>query len=78
MFEYTFTSSDNAPTILTPFANSMSDIKKEVTQTTDCIRNISTYPNGVILDMEQYSDKTIIKCNHELVKNDDGTYSINI
>lgn len=73
MFEYIFT---KEVSIVTPFECNFNDIKKEITQTPDCIRNYSTYPNGVILDMYQYCDKIIVKSNKKLVDNNDGTVSI--
>ncbi|MBN1074633.1 hypothetical protein DVV91_09800 [Clostridium botulinum] len=76
MFEYTFDKSNGEIEILTPFVNDIKDIKKETTQTASCIHDVSTFPNGVILDMEQYYDKIIVKCTNELVNNNDGTYSI--
>lgn len=76
MFEYTFNHCEGDFKILTPFANSMNDIKQEITQTSNCIRKKSTFPNGVVLDMEQYHDTVIVRCSNELVNNNDGTYSI--
>ncbi len=73
MFEYTFTKEVE---ILTPFKCNFSDIKKEITQTPDFIRNHSTYPNGVILDMYQYFDKVVIKSNKKLIDNNDGTVTV--
>lgn len=78
MFQYIFSNQNEEPHILTPFVKNLDEIKKEITQTANCIHNVSTYPNGVILDITQYHDKIIVKCNYELIKNVDGTYSINI
>lgn len=74
MFEITINS--GKVEILTPFTCDFNDIKKEITKSDDCIHNLSTYPNGVIIDMMQYSDKIKVKCNHQLVDNHDGTISI--
>lgn len=75
MFEYTFPAGSDFK-ILTPFDIDFNDIKKEITQTAEYIRNLSTYPNGLILDTLQYPDKIIIKSNKELVDNGDGTISV--
>ena len=71
MFEYTFR---EGGTIETPFVENFEDIKKEIVQMKDCIINKSTYPNGVYVEVYQYSDRLEIKSNTELIDNGDGTY----
>lgn len=39
-----------------------------------CIINKSTYPNGVYVEVYQYSNRLEIKSNTELIDNGDGTY----
>lgn len=75
MFEYTFTKD---ATIITPFNAEFNDIKKDIVQGEDCIINKSTYPNGVVIEMHQYSDRIFIKCNKELIENSDGTITIKL
>ncbi|MDD7793701.1 hypothetical protein [Clostridium sp. 'White wine YQ'] len=77
MFEYKFEPGTNVK-ILTPFNIDFNQIKKEITQTPECIRNLSTYPNGLVLDMYQYSDKIVVKSNKELIDNTDGTLSVKL
>jgi hypothetical protein len=79
MDEYIYTYATGAfPTILTPFGIEFTDIKKEITQTPDCIKNVSTYPNGLVLEMTQYADKIIVKSNKKFITNADGTVSIEL
>ncbi|MBS5934911.1 MAG: hypothetical protein KIC94_18770 [Clostridiales bacterium] len=78
MFEYTFENSDGDFKILTPFVKDMSEIKKESIQKADCIHDKSTFPNGVVLETIQYATKVVVKCSHELINNNDGTYSIRV
>lgn len=75
MFEYTFGPGTETK-ILTPFGIDFNQIKKEITQTPECIRNLSTYPNGLVVDMYQYANKIVIKSNKELVDNGNGTLSV--
>ena len=77
MFEYTFT--DGEIKILTPFCSDLSQIKHEViSQTPDCIHSISTYPNGFVIESFVYNNKIIHKTNKPLVKNSDGTFSVQL
>lgn len=76
MYTYTFTSKDSS--ILTPFVDNLNDVKKEITQTPEYIINKSTYPNGFIIEMTQYSDRIEVKSNKELIDNGDGTYSVKL
>lgn len=62
-------------TINTPNVKSLSDIKIEKKQTSDCIINHSIYPDGTDVTFTQLAGKIIISSNKELIKNDDGTYS---
>jgi len=61
--------------IKTPNVKSLSDIKIEHKQTSECIINHSVYPDGADITMTQLANKIIISSNKELVKNDDGSYS---
>lgn len=74
MFNYSLNVGENL-TIKTPGVKSLSDIKIENKQTSDCIINHSIYPDGTDVTFTQLADKIIISSNKELVKNDDGTYS---
>lgn len=78
MFEYCFTEKDGEINILTPFVEKFDDIKKDITQTADCIINKSTYPNGVYIEVYQYSDRVVYKCNKEFIDNGDGTFTTNL
>lgn len=61
--------------INTPSVSSLSQIKKEVVQFPDKIINRSTYPNGLILEIEQKATKTVIYSNRRLIQNPDGSYT---
>ena len=74
MFEYTFSIGETK--IITPFVDNLNDIKKTITQTSEYVKNVSTYPNGFIIEMVQYSDRIEVKSNKELIANDDGSYSV--
>lgn len=76
MFEYTITSGECR--VLTPFVDNFNDIKKEITQTADCVKNISHYPNGFTVEITQYADRIEVKSNKELINNGDGTYSVKL
>lgn len=77
MFEYTFT--EGQVKILTPFCRNVSEINNEViSHTPDCIHQISTYPNGFVIESIVYSNKAIYKTNKPLVKNPDGTFSVQL
>lgn len=77
MFEYTFT--EGEVKILTPFCSDLNQIKYEViSHTPDCIHSISTYPNGFVIESFTYSNKVIHKTNKPLVKNPDGTFSVQL
>ncbi|TWH49579.1 hypothetical protein [Sporomusa sp. KB1] len=74
---YTFPTGTNV-SIKTPYGLKSEDIKTEITQTAKCNRCVSTYPNGLVLDISQYADLTIIKSNKKLLDNNDGTMSIEL
>ena len=76
MFEYTFPTT-NGLKIKTPEVKDFSEVKKRfVEQTSEKIHNIYEYPNGVIFETITYIDKIIIRCNHEIIDNHDGTYTV--
>ena len=60
----------------TPGVNSLDEIKKEFKQTTECIINHSIYPTGLDITFTQLADKIIISSNKELIRNEDGSYSV--
>ena len=61
--------------IKTPGVSDFSQIKKEVVQTADKIVNRSTYPTGLVLEIEQRASQTIIYSNRPLIQNSDGSYT---
>ena len=66
MYEYTFT--NGAGSIDTSFCKNFADIKQElISQTDSCIHRRSTYPNGFVLEVLQYSNKFVIRTNRELI-----------
>lgn len=68
MFEYIFTP-DNPPGEIntSDFCSNIQEIKQEtISQTQECIHRRSTYPNGFILEVEQYDKKIIFRTNWEL------------
>ncbi len=73
MFEYTF-KRDADIKVLTSF--DMNYDKKEVIDDQNYKRYYYTYPNGLIVEMIEYGDKTVLKSNREFVENGDGTFDI--
>lgn len=61
--------------IITGYENDLSKVKKEIVQRADYIHTRLTYPNGVIIDMEQLSNGEVnVKCNKELREVSPGVY----
>lgn len=52
------------------------DVKKEITQTADCITTVLTYPNGFVMTTVQHAGEIKIDTNRPLINNGDGTFSI--
>lgn len=75
MFNYSVKPGESF-TINTPGVNSLDEVKKEFKQTAECIINHSIYPNGLDITFTQLANKIIVSSNKELIKNDDGTYSV--
>lgn len=77
MFEYVFTPESKSGKINTEgFCNDMSEIKQElISQTDSCVHHRSTYPNGFILESEQYADKIIVRTNWELIPDENGNFN---
>lgn len=79
MFEYVFDSNNSPQGSLdtSGFCNDFSEVKQEtLSHTPDCIHRRSTYPNGFILEVEQYNDKLIIRTNWELIPNPSGNWTV--
>lgn len=74
MFEYIITSGELK--IKTPFVKDFSSIKNEIEMMPNYTKTISTYPNGTVLELQQWSDKIIVKSPVELIKNEDGTFTL--
>lgn len=75
MFEYVFTQDNTVHT--EGFCKDFQEIKQEVLKSTpECSHRRSTYPNGFVVEAEQYCDKIIIRTNWELLKNDDGSFNV--
>lgn len=62
--------------IKTPGNHSFDDITKHLKSDGEITINHSLYPNGFEIRMTQLPKKIIITTNKELIKNDDGSYSI--
>lgn len=61
--------------IITPGIKDFSQIKKSIKQYPDKIVNRSEYPTGLILEIEQKVNRTIIYSNRRLIENPDGSYT---
>lgn len=61
--------------INTPDVSDFSQIKKEIIQSSGKTINRSTYPNGLVLEIEQTENKFIICSNRLLIQNPDGSYT---
>lgn len=76
MFEYTITGKFN---LNTPFVEDFSKVQKElISQTEDCIHFKTTYPNGFVMETKTFSDKVILKSNHELIDEGNGNFSVKL
>lgn len=75
MYQYSTTSKDDSIQINTPGITSNKDITVVSTTKDDCIITKSTYPNGFCIESIQYANKIVLKCNRELIKNEDGSYT---
>lgn len=76
MGEYVYTFAGTEAKIHTPFCSNLNEIINEFTQTPECIQTISKYPNGFVIEMNQYADMIIVKTNKRLLANQDGTFSV--
>lgn len=74
MFNYVLRAGEKMQ-INTPNVNSIDEIKKDITQTADCITNHSIYPDGLDITLKQFADHIEISSNRELIKNEDGTFT---
>lgn len=57
--------------IKTPHVDKFSDIKITTEQTEDCIKMHEEFPNGLILDITQYSDKIEYLSNKRIIVDED-------
>lgn len=73
MYMYIFDSADGR--INTPGVSDFSQVKKEIVQMSDKIVTRVTYPTGLILNIEQKANQTIICSNRRLLQNPDGSYT---
>lgn len=76
MYKYLLT--NGKVNIKTPEVNSIDDIKRDITQTADCVTNHSEYPNGLIIDMIQHANKIEIISNKPIIENEDGSLSFEV
>ena len=78
MFEYEFTK-ENYPKRLdtSGFSSNPNEIKNEVLESRPNFKHVrSTYPNGFIIEIEQYSTKFIIRSNWEITIDANGNAHI--
>lgn len=77
MYEYKIKSGSEFSIDTSSFCEDFKDIKHEkISMDSGCICMRSTYPNGFIVDVEEYADKIILKTNRELINNGNGTFSV--
>jgi hypothetical protein len=74
MYEYVLKAGSDV-LVKTPFNIDFNDIKRVVTQAVNHIISVSTYPNGLVVEIDQYADKIILRSNRELIDNGDGTFT---
>lgn len=61
--------------ILTGYEGKLDEVKKEILQKSDYIHSRFTYPNGLILEFEQFVDgTTTVNCNKPLQKISENIY----
>lgn len=73
LYKYVFDTNTGPINVKTPKVENFSDIKIEVTKSVDCIHNHSEYPNGLVWDITQYTDKIIWMTNKRIILLSDGT-----
>ena len=61
--------------IHTPGVSDFSKIRKSIKQYPDRIVNRSEYPNGLILEIDQGANQTVVYSNRRLIENPDGSYT---
>jgi hypothetical protein len=61
--------------IKTPGVTDFSQVKKEIVQSANKIVNRSTYPSGLVLQVEQEAKKITVYSNRPLTRNPDGSYT---
>jgi hypothetical protein len=73
IFHYVF-DPGNKVSVNTPFDL----VDKQTDQKSDCIVNVSTYSNGLKLEMTHYVDRIVAVSNMELVEGSDGSFNLRI
>lgn len=68
---YKYVATKGQINIKTPHVDSFSDIKITTEQTADCIKMHEEFPNGLILDIIQYCDKTEYISNKRIIADED-------
>lgn len=61
--------------IYTPGCTDASQIEREVVQTAGRTINRSTYPNGLVLEIDHTATGCVIYSNRPLTQNPDGSYT---
>lgn len=76
MYQYIVTA-EHQMTIDTPFCENLSEVKQEViSRSVDCTHMRNTYPNGFVVDIIQFTDKTLFETNRELIDNGKGHFTV--
>ena len=77
MYEYIFKVGSEASIDTSSFCKDFKEIKHEnISVAPDCICMRSTYPNGFIVDVEEYADSIIIRTNRELIDGGNGAFNV--
>lgn len=71
MYTYTFTSGSNI-NVKTPKVNNIKEIKFNADQTAECIKSRFEYPNGLVIETEQYCDKIVWVTNKRIILLENG------
>lgn len=71
MYKYTLKSGNVS--IKPPKVDSLSEIKITTEQTSDCVKIHEEFPNGLIFDMIQYSDRIEYITNKKIIVLEDFT-----
>lgn len=77
MYEYKFEPVEDIHIDTSSFCKSVKEIKQEnMSMTPECICVRYIYPNGFIMEVEQYAGRFVLRTNRELIDGGNGTFCV--